>query len=267
MPSAQQTIDDLRELVDEEEECLDSNLRRFEMKEDDDGKVYLEGEYTRTNDNLRSVENQKPVLVCLCNITNIRNEVKQQALWECRVVAEKLVEEIEDRFEGYNKGIYNSMNWFDPMHWTAEKDFGASDLSEFASHFEKPLQAPKFDLKRALRDKGMECFQEVRSLQYEGNRGKAVVVKHLGISGKGIPKFVHFGQADGGNIRIKFQRGKGLQHFEAASVRQAIEHITHIDGNALVHCCKRHNLDGKRKRRLAETCHIIVLDEEQEKKA
>ena len=97
-PSAQQTIDDLRELVAEEEECLDSNLRRFEVKVDDGGKVYLEGEYTRVNGNLRSVENQRPIPVCLHNIKNIRNEVKRQALRECRIVPEKLVQEVEDQF-------------------------------------------------------------------------------------------------------------------------------------------------------------------------
>lgn len=184
-PSAQQTIDDLRELVDEQEECLDSNLRRFEMKEDDDGKVYLEGEYTRTNDNLRSVENQRPVLVYLCNITNIRNEVKRQALRECRVVAEKLVEEVEDRFEGYNEGIYNSMKWFDPMHWTAEKDFGASDLSEFASHFEKPLQATKFDLKRALKE--WSAFKKYVAYNMKGTEARQLWASILAYREKEYP--------------------------------------------------------------------------------
>ena len=44
------------------------------------------------------------------------------------------------------------MKWFDPMNWTAEKDYGVTDSSMFASHFEKPLQATEFDLTRALKE-------------------------------------------------------------------------------------------------------------------
>ena len=184
-PSAQLTIDDLREIVAEQEECLDSNLRRFEMKEDDDCKANLEGEYSRVNDNLCNVENQRPVVVYLRNITNIRNGVKRQALWECCVVAEKLVQEVEDRFEGYNEGIYNSMKWFNPMHWTAEKDFGVSDLSEFASHFEKPLQGTKFDLKIALKE--WSTFKKFVAYNMKGTEARQLWASILAYREKEYP--------------------------------------------------------------------------------
>ena len=67
-PSAQETIEELRGLLAENEESIGSLA--FELKKDDNGKAYLEGEYNRTNDNFRSVENQRPVLLRLCNILN-----------------------------------------------------------------------------------------------------------------------------------------------------------------------------------------------------
>ena len=111
--------------------------------------------------------------------------MKRQALWECRIVAEKLVQEVEDQFEGYNEGIHNLMKWFDPMHWTAEKDFGASDLSEFVSHFEQPLQATKFDLKMALKE--WSAFKKYVAYKMKGTEARQLWASILAYREKEFP--------------------------------------------------------------------------------
>ena len=152
-PCAQQTIDELSELITESvEEGLDSNLRRYRIATDDSGDTTVTCEFTRKGDNLQKENCRSPVTITMREMKNVRQAVKEEALRQRSVTGEKLIEAMEERLETYDDGVFSTMKWFDPKQWKDDKDYGIPEITAFAEIFETPLRKTNFDLSKAIKE-------------------------------------------------------------------------------------------------------------------
>ena len=114
LPCAQQTIDELGELVTESmEEGLDSNLRRYRIAIDDSRNTTVTGEFTRKGDNLHKENCRSPVAITMGGMRNVRQAMKEEALRQCSVSGEQLIAVMQEHLETYTDGVFSTIKWFD----------------------------------------------------------------------------------------------------------------------------------------------------------
>ena len=153
-PCAQQTIDELSELVKENvEEGLDSNLRKSQVAIDVSGKTTITSEFTRTGDNLHKEDSRSPVTVTMREIKNVHIAVKEEALLQRSVTGEKLIKAMQERLKTYDVGVFSTMKWFDQKQWNDNKDYGVPEITAFAAIFKTPLARQSLTFRKLSRNR------------------------------------------------------------------------------------------------------------------
>ena len=153
-PAVGKTLEELRDQTTLESlnNDLTTHLGRFIVSDPPDGAKVLTSSFKSPGDALRNVDNRHESAIIMSYLQHLSTENTEKALSEKKVVATKIMECLEGRFDDYNKPIIQAMNWLDPVNWQADRKYGMADIEKLYSHFQETLDAANFDQRKAIKE-------------------------------------------------------------------------------------------------------------------
>lgn len=136
-------LEDISENVCTPDELLDSHLSRFTNIDEENG--VLEADFVKAGDMLKKPINRKNVVVNIEGMTCLSNQARFKVSEMKKGLAEKVSELLTERFQSFEEGVFQKLDWFDPRMWEDSRDYGDKEIFEIAEHFEVPLGESGFN--------------------------------------------------------------------------------------------------------------------------
>jgi hypothetical protein len=135
---------DVSETAGTDEELLDSYLSRFQINNEDEIGT-LSSEFAKAGHLLKKPCNREYVLIEFENMTRLSKETAQRVSRMKVNTADKLAELLRDRFSSFNEEFFSKIDWFDPLKWDEDRNYGEKEIFEVVEIFKAPLEQAGFD--------------------------------------------------------------------------------------------------------------------------
>lgn len=154
-PAVERTMEELEDFkkCNSVLEDITTHLRRFIVTEEPEGSgnMILKLVFKAPGDGLKKVDNRNDMAVDMSYMTRMSKQSADRAHVAKKEMAAEICSYLNERFSNeYQHPIIESMKWFDPANWRAEKTYGLSEIESLSAHFKPTLEAAHFDQVRVV---------------------------------------------------------------------------------------------------------------------